>query len=287
MTDIAQSARAATRLDRFSRKEAALWLGALLFTGHIVASVQETLTRSGSIFSENANIGVFHCLAWFVIFTLLFRSKGDAKAGSRDFAALFGIALIALMPGGRMIWIAATAAAAYLYWGAGADLNRKSAAAVFLALASQMLWAPRLFELLAYDLLRLDAALATAVLSLADFAVVRQGNLILTGSSTGVAVFGGCSSFHNFSLGILCWVSITKLARPFWQRSDLAIFGLIALTTVAINCFRLCMMVVDRSHFDYWHFGAGGQMLALAISAVVTMLSLYGAHKEPKPRHAP
>jgi hypothetical protein len=283
MMQIAYNFRRLRGLDRFSQGEAALWLAVLIFTSHVIASVQGALTQSGSVLSEATNIGVFHCLAWLVIFTLLLRSNGGAKAGPRDFAALFSIAMMALLPGGRMTWIAATAASAYLYWGEGSDFHRKSAAAVLLALASQMLWAPRLFELLAYDLVRLDAIFATVLLSLTDHSVLRQGNIILTGN-TGVAVFGGCSSFHNFSLGILCWVSLTKLARPFWCRSDIIVLVLIAMATVAINCFRLCMMVVDQSNFSYWHFGAGAQMLTLVISALVTVLSLYGAHREPNLR---
>jgi hypothetical protein len=281
MKQLAYHVRWLRDLDRFSQREAALWLAVLLFTGHFIGSVRGVVMQSVSVFSETSNIGVFHCLAWLAIFTLLFRSKGGTKARSRDFAALFGIALVALLPGGRMTWIAATAASAYLYWGEGADAHRKSAAAVLLALASQMLWAPRLFELFAYDLVRLDAIATTALLSLTDHAVLRHGNIIVMDKG-GVAVFGGCSSFHNFSLAILCWVSVTKLARPFWRRSDLMILGLIAAATVAINCFRLCMMVVDQDNFSYWHFGAGAQMLTLAISAIVTMLSLYGAQRQPR-----
>jgi hypothetical protein len=51
----------------------------------------------------------------------------------------------------------------------------------------------------------------------------------------GIAMFGPCSSFHNISLGLLCWVAITKLRRPDWAPGDAWVADLVVVAVVVLN----------------------------------------------------
>ena len=110
-------------------------------------------------------------------------------------------------------------AALYIYAGNEKGSNGRAGAAVLGALSVQSLWGPTLFSLFTVYLLRADAALVGVALKLTRGGFDWHENVISTEGFT-VGIYNDCSSFHNISLAALCWISLTKLHRPTFIRSD-------------------------------------------------------------------
>jgi exosortase/archaeosortase family protein len=90
-------------------------------------------------------------------------------------------------------------------------------------------------------------------------------------------MFGPCSSFHNISLGLLCWVAITKLRRPDWAPGDAWVAALVVVAVVLLNTGRVYLMALSAEMYDYWHTGFGAHLFALVASAAVIAISVWGA----------
>jgi hypothetical protein len=88
------------------------------------------------------------------------------------------------------------------------------------------------------------------------------------------------SSYHNISLGLLCWVSLTKLARSRWASGDVWVGLLVCAAVVALNASRLYLMASSSESFTYWHEGTGQHLFAWATTLTVLGISLWGALRE-------
>jgi exosortase/archaeosortase family protein len=150
-----------------------------------------------------------------------------------------------------------------------------------LALATQLFWGRLLFELIAFQTEIADAHLAAGLLALMHRTVQLDNNIISTASQQ-IAIYDGCTSFHNISLALLCFVAMTKLMRPEWRRADLLTAAALIAATVGVNSLRLFLMATTATAdaFDYWHTGTGSQMINAGMSALIPILCLWGCRKE-------
>jgi hypothetical protein len=255
----------------FSRRELFIWLASILCATALI----QTVTHGGVFAASIGNINAFHILGWFAVLRLLFLSDSTVPAGKLDFWGVGVVGAINLLPADKAVWIAASVAAAYIYFQSEKRSNGRAGASVLAALCTQAFLGPTLFSLLSVYILQADAMLVGVALDLTRSGFVWHDNVIMTEGHS-VAVYNGCSSFHNISLAALCWMSLTKLKRPVFIRSDL-IFGAAAcLTMVALNATRIYLMSLSFEKYVYWHNGFGAEIFAMAATLIIVIICVWG-----------
>jgi hypothetical protein len=224
-----------------------------------------------------ASKNVFHYLAWYAVFSLLLSADRGRPATALDIAVVFSAALLNALPFHLGTWLSATLVGLYLLVVRPHDAKLAAAAAVLLALAFNGYWGPRVFDFLAYYILRADAVFVGTILSLTQPGMSWEGTIVGNPEGHRVFIYSPCSSFHNISLGLLCWVSLTKLVRTSWVPADFAVALLVCAAVVALNATRLYLMALSPGHYSYWHGGTGEQLVAWVTTGLVLLISLWGA----------
>ena len=276
----------------FTRKELFIWFTAILLVTKFFQSVLQVsgLSFRDSLFIQAAGIGAFQLLAWFAVFRLIVCEPSDAPATRQDFAVigLLGIVNIALgainvLPVQRVVWIVATLAAIYIYLMNTKGSYSRAAATVLLALCVQSLWGPIFFSLFALDLLRGDAVLVGTILDMTRSGYTWHDNIVET-QGHAIEIYGNCSSFHNVSLAVLCWVTLTKLSRPVWIARDFIFGAAVCVVMIATNVARLYVAALDIGSYEYWHNGNGAHIFQVGVSVIILLISLWGSSIR-EPRH--
>lgn len=260
------------------RREMLLWLAIALLGVQLFAISAGSLEAylaglQGHLASKN----IFTYVAWFAVLSLLADSARQAPGRASDAVLVLAVIASGLLTTRSAPWLAMTASAAYLMVRDRTDIKLNAAGAVMLALAFNGFWGPRFFESFAYYLLQADAALVGAALNASRTGIQWSETIVGASSEHSIIVYGPCSSFHNISLGLLCWVALTKLARPHWVRSDIWVGVAVVLTVIALNASRLYLMALDAENYAYWHTGTGQLIFAWATTLSVLAISLYGA----------
>ena len=257
---------------QFSRRELFIWLAAIL----CASAFAQSMTHGGTTALSLESIGAFQILGWFAVLRLLYLQTSSAPPSRRDFWVAGVVGAIDLLPSGKATWIAATLAALYIFAANEKGSNGRAGAAVLGALSVQSPWGPTLFSLFTVYLLRADAALVGVALKLTRGGFDWHENVISTQDFT-VGIYNDCSSFHNISLAALCWISLTKLHRPTFIRSDFKFGAAACLAMIALNAARLYAISLGRESFAYWHDGAGAQIFAVTASFVIAAICAWGA----------
>jgi Transmembrane exosortase (Exosortase_EpsH) len=268
-----------------TRRELFIWFVAILLATKFFQSVLQVsgLSVWDHLLIQAAGIGAFQLLAWFAVFRLLVREPSTLPATRQDFAVIgiLGIVNIALgainvMPAQREIWIVATLAAIYIFVTNAKGSYGRAAATVLLALCAQSLWGPVFFSLFALDLLRGDAVLVGTILDATRSGYTWHDNIVET-QGHAIEIYGNCSSFHNVSLSVLCWVTLTKLNRPTWIPTDF-IFGAAAcVVMIAVNVARLYVAALSYASYEYWHNGFGAHIFQIGVSVMILLICLWGS----------
>jgi hypothetical protein len=255
-----------------------LWLAAALLCQQLlIVPASSFATYVEGLQGHLAEKNVFTYVAWFAVLSLIADSTRQAQARTSDVIVLLAVVAAGILTARSAHWLALTASATYFMVRDRSDIKLSAAGAVMLALAFNGFWGPRFFELFAYYLLKADAALVGAALEATRTGVQWSETVVGASSAHSIIVYGPCSSFHNISLGLLCWVALTKLARPRWLTSDIWVGLAVVLTVIALNVSRLYLMALDAESYTYWHTGAGQLIFAWATTLSVLAISLYGA----------
>jgi hypothetical protein len=133
------------------------------------------------------------------------------------------------------------------------------------------------FNLVAFPLFRAETAAVGTMLEAMRPGTVWQDNVITGPSGYGIVIHSACSSFHNLSLAMLCWLTVSKLRHQHWQIRDFLIGGMVGGTMIFLNLGRLYLMAWDINLFHYWHDGMRAQIFAISASLAVLLISLYGS----------
>ena len=261
-----------------SRRELLLWLSAALFASQLLdvpADFVKSLANTLELifFSKSA----FFYLGWYAVISLFLDGGADRLSTKSEVAAGVFICTLNLLYPQIIVWISTTVVAIYLLLTSRDDRRLRAGAAVLLALALNGFWGPKLFRALSYYVLSIDAAIVGSILTATQPGMVWHDTILGTPGGHSIFIYGPCSSFHNISAGLLCWVSLTKLARTSWIASDILFALSICATTVLFNGARLYMMALSPEHYTFWHQGLGSDLFAWGTALAVLLLSLWGA----------
>lgn len=197
--------------------------------------------------------------------------------GLLDGVAGLLFAAIVMVPNGRVSWLGVGLLAAYDLARSRRDPVAVAAGLVFVMVAVQRTLVPVMTNLLAQPLTVLDATLVAGLLRIADGDVSRSANLISSGDGYTLVVMIGCSSAHNVSIGLLCWLSLTRAVRSAWYAADWFAGAAVVLAIVMLNVLRMTMMAVSPSLYAALHAEIGAyifDLLLLASALAITLLGL-------------
>jgi len=189
---------------------------------------------------------------------------------------VIGLCLLVLFPASQMIWVAAAGISIYLVMNGG-DAKLRAAGAVLGALAIQEFWGHVLFNLIAFPLLEAETAVVGMILEATRPGTLWQANTITAPSGFGLVIYTACSAYHNVSLAILCWITVSKLQDQRWRTRDFLIGSAIAGVMIILNIARLYMMALSVNLYHYWHEGAGADIFAVSASLTIFSISLWGS----------
>jgi hypothetical protein len=263
-----------------TRREFFLWIVALLFVSQVLHFPDANPGDLGQgLMSAIADKSMFFYLAWFAVTRLLLDGDSTRIVGRADLLLAVGVGLANLLPWASVVWGTTTVAAIYIWATSREDRAQQAAAAVLLAVAVNGFWAPRMFDLFAYSLLRLDTALVGSLLQATQPGMSWHDTIMSAPGGHNILVFGPCSSFHNISLGLLCWIALTKLARTEWVTSDILVAAAVCVAVIGLNTARLYLMALSAEDFRYWHEGFGSQLFAWTTTAAVLLISALGIQR--------
>jgi hypothetical protein len=235
------------------------------------------LNWASSITHALLSRSVIYYLGWYTVFSLLIASNAERSATTLDVLFLVLLFLFNFASTLATNWLVITVAASYMCMRDQEDIRLSGAGVVLLALAFNGFWGPKLFSFFAYPLLRLDAALVGSALILTQPGTEWYATVVGRPHGHSLLIFGPCSSFHNISLGLLCWVSITKLIRASCVRADILPVALVFAVVILINAGRLYLMALNPEYYTFWHEGFGERLAAWVMTAAVLLISLWGA----------
>ncbi len=260
------------------RRDLFLWICAILFFNQALGAVNQLPSTSpGEILSDLAAASVFQIMAWYAIFRLLASSDPRQVAQTRDILIALALCLPLFLPTTRTIKFVALGAAIFSWIRGRDDPNLRGAGVVLAALTVQQYWGHIVFDIFALPLLQAETAVVGTLVQALRAGTVWQGNVITGPSGFGIIVYSACSSFHNLSLAMLCWLTVSRLRNQGWRRRDLLTGCVIGAAMIACNVARLCLMAWSPDFYEYWHNGLGAQIFAVGASVMVLVLSLYGS----------
>ena len=261
-----------------SLRDLFLWVCAILFFNQMLAAVGELQSASPwRLLSDLADSSFFQIMAWYAIFRLLAASPSKQPAQISDILLALALCLPLFLPTTRTMKVLALGAAMFCWIRGRDDPKLRSAGIVLGALAIQEYWGHIVFDLFALPLLRAETAVVGTLVQAMRAGTVWQGNVITAPSGFSVIVYSACSSFHNLSLAMLCWVTVSRLRNQSWRNRDLLTACVIGAAMIACNVARICLMAWSPDLYEYWHNGPGAQIFAVGASAMVLALSLYGS----------
>jgi exosortase/archaeosortase family protein len=260
------------------RREIFIWAAAILLLHQLFYQIKQDWSVSlETLFYGPGAIGTFQFMAWYVIFGLLRASDPIPAAQWRDLLVAAALFLLLFLPMSRAIWVAAVGMAIYLFIFNDGDPRLRAAATVLAGLSVQQYWGHTFFNLVAFPLLRVEATAVGTLLAVVRPGTVWQDNIITGPNGFGIIVYDACSSFHNVSLAVLCWITVSRWRHKNQLGQDLIMLGIVAAAMILLNLIRLCLMAWDRDLYDYWHSGAGADIFGVAASLAVLLIALYGS----------
>jgi hypothetical protein len=243
----------------------------LIFRFHEAAIDMDALPERDVLHAMH--IDAFQLLAWGVAFCLLGRLGPLRQPNAVDIASAIMVCSIGAISSAAGL----ATLSLFLTITSSGDVRRLAAATVFAALFVQQAIIPILYDLLVPTLAHLDAMLVGSVVELTINGSTWQGNTISVPGDHAIEVVAGCCSFRNVSLAALCWIALTKLERPEWQRLDIVVLIVAAGCQIALNVVRIYFMALSDNMYLYWHTGMGAHIFAIVASVGAVLISAFGA----------
>ena len=193
------------------RAELFIWLACVLVAKQLFPPwVNSASPFIDALVAALTNRSAFYYLAWYAVFRLLYESDRTAPSTGVDVVFALVVAALNFLSPTSISSISATAIGVFLLATSQEDRKFQAAAAVLFALAFNGLWGPLVFDFFAFQLLQADATLVGGLLSLTQSGMSWSQTIVGTLGGHSVFIYNPCSSFHNISLGLLCWVTVTE-----------------------------------------------------------------------------
>lgn len=260
-----------------SRRELLLWIVVCLFANQalLLLDVQSADAFAASLLTQND----IYWLACAVTIYRLYVSDPAVRASRLDCALALALGMCilvsSLLPYRFGIGLLATVVSLYLLM--LDDRNLKAAGGVLLAVSTQLVWGPILFQLFTPELLKADATLVGTMLRQFRPDIVWSGTNFFAPDGHAVSLIAGCSSFNNVSSAVLACVAVAMWRRNAWVRQDIATVLIASVAMILVNTARICLFAWSEDYRLYWHDGAGAQILAIAQTLVVLAIAWWGA----------
>lgn len=204
---------------------------------------------------------------------MLARRAPPRKIGAGDLVVAGLVSLLVLLPPRATSWAAVTLLAIYELVRSRSGPSERSAAAVFLALATSEFWVPVVLQASANLWLAWDAVLVAMLLRLVGAEeVVQVGNLVSVADGNAIAIIAGCASLPNVAYALLCWLVVAKGFHPAWRGTDTIAAAVLVCSVVALNAGRMALMTLDAEDYALIHGALGADvfnLLLLAVSGLV------------------
>jgi hypothetical protein len=198
---------------------------------------------------------------------LVVQDRDAAALTSADQAVLAACLACALLPSPNLAALAALGGAGWMLATSPQGSIGRRAAIILAAIAAQQLMSRTIIAGASFELVWFDTWLVGLFTS-----VPVDGNVLLRPTNGQLIVGMGCSSFHNVSLGLLCWCI---LVAYFDLRLDRKLCGWAALSVLVmmlINTARMLSLLRYPEHFEWLHAGTGAAIFAW--SSLVTLLAI-------------
>jgi hypothetical protein len=206
--------------------------------------------------------------------------RSPVPAGRIDALAGLLFGAIVMVPHGRVTWIGIGLLAAYDLARNRRDPVAVAAGLVFVMVALQRTLVPLTVNLFAQPLTALDAMLVEGVLRITTGATARTANLVSGGDGYTLVVMIGCSSVHNVSIGLLCWLSLTRAIRSAWCAADWSAGAAVVLAIVTLNVLRMTAMASSPGLYAALHADSGAYVFDLVLLAAALAITLLGLRDE-------
>ena len=207
------------------------------------------------------NVSAIVWLAVLASLGLVLRT-GEEKVKAIDlFIGAIVVALTAA-PVPKLSWVALTLSSIYISRASPAGSVMQRGSLICLALTAPMAWGPTLMHAYFEPFQRIDALFVSAITG-----TDRLGSLVQLADGSGYLLIAqGCSSFHNVSLAMLGWVTVSQFVgtnHGIYQQLRWCLLAGAAVLTV--NVVRISLIALHPSYYDLLH-GPIGETVANWIS---------------------
>lgn len=261
------------------RREVCLWAAICVLANQAVQLVD---TSSFEAFA--ASLATQNYIYWLACYAVIYRLHVSDRArratridGCLVLAMCVSVFFTSFLPYRFGTGLLASITAGYFLTADGGDRNVKAAGGVLLALSTQLVWGPILFQLFTPELLRADAALVGEILTSLRPDIIWRDTSFVAPDGHAIALIGGCSSFNNVSTAVLACATIAMLTRTEWVRRDVATVAIACVVMILINALRLCLLAWSGASHLFWHDGAGAQILGIGQTLAVLLIAWWGA----------
>jgi len=218
-------------------------------------------------------------VVWFACFvglSLLWRQQESEKLKVSDVYVTLMILLLVTIPVPQLSWFALAALSGYLLSTTQSTLRLRRAAVVFFAITVPMCWGPLFLHHVAKPFLWTDAFFVSRLIG-----TEQIGNMVRFSDGSGYfQIFPLCSSYHNVSLAILAWISLSQFVEHKWSWNDSIWVALAAISVLAINVSRIGLIGLYREHFQTIH-GLIGSTIADSLSiCFILAICVWGLRRE-------
>ena len=211
------------------------------------------------------------------------KTRGQTLLPTLQLLLITFLLLLILIPSATLSWI--ICALLCLFWLHQEKSNPlpNITALIILAVAIRDPICQIFLNLFADQILSFDARLSGIILQLTGTEFSIDNNTISQANGYSLLILTGCSAFHNLSLALLLWLSLSLFSNQKLITQDYIRAVLLGGVVLGINGTRLALMATNHSWYLFLHDGNG----ALLIDALIVLQTLLFVRKPPNVEHSP
>jgi hypothetical protein len=242
------------------------------FALFIVAGVHRAL-QAGAPDSVSAVVefSAAQILALGAIYRLVRSAPGAVALSGADLAVISCAALLLASPFSvHPAFAGAGLAGLWLMLRRRGDARLVAIGQLWLALGAYVSFGRLLFPLISEAIVRFELEFMTGYGRIAGFRL-PDGIPLVASDGWFITLIERSWSFHNLSLAVLLWLSLTRLAGVGIRRRQLTALGVAVVLVLLLNATRLMLMTGSRESYPFWHDGTGAVLISSATLLAVLL----------------